>query len=52
MDSKEKCAKSLYLWAQKQTRKCTDQGLVKGAKLCFRNSYFYFQHGESASAAS
>merc|ERR1719270_1997050 len=28
------------------------QGLVKGAKLCFRNPYFYFQHGESTSTAS
>ena len=23
------------------------QGLVKGEKFCFRNLYFYFQHGES-----
>ena len=30
---------------------CT-QGLVKGAKLCFRNPYFYFWHGESTSIAS
>ena len=29
-----------------------NQGLVKGAKLCFRYSYFYFQHGESTSIAS
>ena len=28
------------------------QGLVKGAKLCFRNPYFYFRHGESTSIAS
>ena len=28
------------------------QGLVKGAKLCFRNPYFYFWHGESTSTAS
>ena len=28
------------------------QGLVKGAKLCFRNPYFYFGHGESTSTAS
>ena len=28
------------------------QGLVKGAILCFRNPYFYFQHGESTSTAS
>ena len=28
-----------------------DQGLVKGAKLCFRNPYFYFRHGESTSRA-
>ena len=28
------------------------QGLVKGALLCFRNLYFYFQHAESTSAAS
>ena len=28
------------------------QGLVKGAILCFRNPYFYFQHGESTSRAS
>ena len=28
------------------------QGLVKGALLCFRNPYFYFQHGESTSATS
>ena len=27
-------------------------GLVKGAKLCFRCSYFYFHHGESTSPAS
>ena len=30
----------------------TNQGLVKGAKLCFRYPYFYFQHGESTSTAS
>ena len=30
---------------------CT-QGLVKGAKLCFRNPHFYFGHGESTSTAS
>ena len=29
-----------------------NQGLVKGAILCFRNPYFYFQHGESTSPAS
>ena len=29
-----------------------EQGLVKGAKLCFRYPYFYFQHGESTSTAS
>ena len=29
-----------------------DQGLVKGAILCFRNPYFYFRHGESTSTAS
>ena len=29
-----------------------EQGLVKGAVLCFRNPYFYFQHGESTSTAS
>ena len=28
------------------------QGLVKGEKLCFRNLYFYFWHGESTSTAS
>ena len=28
------------------------KGLVKGAKLCFRNPYFYFRHGESTSTAS
>ena len=28
------------------------QGLVKGAKLCFRYPYFYFRHGESNSTAS
>ena len=28
------------------------QGLVKGAILCFRNLYFYIQHGESTSTAS
>ena len=28
------------------------QGLVKGAKLCFRYTYFYFRHGESSSTAS
>ena len=28
------------------------QGLVKGEKFCFRNPYFYFQHGESTSTAS
>ena len=28
------------------------QGLVKGARLCFRNLYFYFRHGESTSTAS
>ena len=30
----------------------SDQGLVKGAKLCFKYPYFYFQHGESTSTAS
>ena len=29
-----------------------EQGLVKGAILCFRNLYFYFWHGESTSTAS
>ena len=31
-----------------------NQGLVKGAKLCFRYLYFYFRHGdgESTSTAS
>ena len=29
-----------------------DQGLVKGAILCFRNLNFYFQHGESTSTSS
>ena len=29
-----------------------NQGLVKGAILCFRNPYFYFRHGESTSTAS
>ena len=29
-----------------------DQGLVKGEKLCCRNPYFYFRHGESTSTAS
>ena len=28
------------------------QGLVNGAILCFKNPYFYFQHGESTSTAS
>ena len=28
------------------------QGLVKGAKLCFRYPYFYFGYGESTSTAS
>ena len=32
--------------------KCFSQGLVKGAILCFRNPYFYFQYGESTSTAS
>ena len=29
-----------------------NQGLVKGAILCSRNPYFYFQYGESTSTAS
>ena len=29
-----------------------NQGLVKGAILCFKNLYFYFRHGESTSTAS
>ena len=29
-----------------------NQGLVKGAILCFRNPYFYFQLGETTSTAS
>ena len=29
-----------------------NQGLVKGAILCFRNLSFYFRHGERASTAS
>ena len=29
-----------------------EQGLVKGAILCFRNLYFYFGHGEITSTAS
>ena len=29
-----------------------EQGLVKGAILCFRNPFFYFRHGESTSTAS
>ena len=31
---------------------CLYQGLVKGAILCIRNPYFYFQNGESTSTAS
>jgi len=30
----------------------SNQGLAKGATLCFRNLYFTFQHGESTSTAS
>ena len=30
----------------------SDQGVVKGEKFCFRNLYFYFEHGESTSTAS
>ena len=33
-------------------KQSVDQGLVKGAILCFRNLYFYFQHLESTSEAS
>ena len=29
-----------------------NQGLVKGAILCFRNPWFYFRHGESTSTAN
>ena len=35
-----------------KTRLRLDQGLVKGAKPCFRNPFFYFRHGESTSTAS
>ena len=42
--------KQLHLDQSKAIRR--DQGLVKGAKLCFRNPYFYFWHGESTSTAS
>ena len=37
---------------QKQASLLANQGLVKGAILCFRNPYFHFQHGESTSTAS
>ena len=37
----------IYSWI-----KAWNQGLVKGAKLCFRYPYFYFRHGESTSTAS
>ena len=29
-----------------------EQGLVKGAILCFRNPYLFFRHGESTYTAS
>ena len=37
---------------QTKQHQASNQGLVKGAILCFRNLYFYFRHGESTSTAS
>ena len=39
-------------WPLPLTLQWIRQGLVKGAKLCFRYPYFYFRHGESTSTAS
>ena len=39
-------------WIQNQVAIPLYQGLVKGAKLCFRYPYFCFRHGESTSTAS
>ena len=40
------------IFASSDARLCHNQGLVKGAKICFRYPYFYFWHGESTSTAS
>ena len=40
------------IFASSDARLCRNQGLVKGAKICFRYPYFYFWHGESTSTVS
>ena len=40
------------IWKVDSTCFTLNQGLVKGAILCFRNLYFYIRHGESTSTAS
>ena len=42
----------LYSWVKWVKIINSNQGLVKGVILCFRNPYFYFRHGESTSTAS
>ena len=42
----------IWKYGVKFTHQHINQGLVKGAILCFRNLYFYFRHGESTSTAS
>ena len=44
--------KNQHLTHQSLGEKSKNQGLVKGAILCFRNPYSYFWHGESTSTAS
>ena len=43
---------SKYIFFNKWENPFSNQGLVKGTILCFRNLYFYFRHGESTSTAS
>ena len=45
-------AQILSKFEVKDEQMSAGQGLVKGAKLCSRNPYFYFRHGESTSTAS
>ena len=43
---------SKYIFFNNWENPFSNQGLVKGTILCFRNLYFYFRHGESTSPAS
>ena len=42
----------LHFYGESMKQVHTNQCFAKGEELCYRNLYFYFQHGESTSTAS